>query len=381
MEQIYLDHAATSWPKPDLVKEAVLLALEQSGNPGRSGHKLSLDAARLIHGARRTVANFFNAPSPSQIIFTLNATDALNMAIKGLVKLGDHVITTCLEHNSVLRPLYSLKNAGKIELTVLGLQAGTVQAAQFANAMRPETALVVTTHASNVTGTIIDIAAVSRICGERGVKLLVDAAQSAGVLPLDLQELDVAAMACSGHKGLLGPQGTGLLYVHPDVDLDFWREGGTGSISHELYQPPFMPDRLEAGTPNTIGIAGLGAGVKYLAEQGLDKVRQREAALTEQLRAGLNKVPGLTLYTPKVSMGVFSITLEGYGASQLAVALEREYGILTRPGLHCAPLAHQALGTYPQGTTRISVGHSTTEAEVEAVVAALMTLANSLAKG
>ena len=353
----------------------MLLALEQSGNPGRSGHSLSLDAARLIHQARHAVAKFFNAPSSSQIVFTLNATDALNMAIKGMVRPGDHVITTCLEHNSVLRPLYALRNAGKIELTVLGLQGGTVQPEQFAKAIRPETAMVATTHASNVTGAIIDIAAVSQICSDRGVKLLLDAAQSAGVLPIDVQTLNLAAMACSGHKSLLGPQGTGVLYVRPDVELAFWREGGTGSISHEVHQPTFMPDRLEAGTPNTIGIAGLGASVEYLSQIGMDVVRTREAALTEQLRAGLKQVPGLTLYTPDSSMGVFSVALEGFDSAELAMALEREYGILTRPGLHCAPLAHQALGTYPHGTTRISVGYATTEAEVEAAIEALMELA------
>lgn len=374
MEQMYLDHAATSWPKPDPVKEAMLLAVEQAGNPGRSGHSLSLAAARTIHRARHTLASFFNAPSSTQIVFTLNATDALNMAIKGMVQAGDHVITTCLEHNSVLRPLFALKNAGKIELTVLGLQNGTVQPEQFAEAIRPETALVATTHASNVTGAIIDIQSVSQICRERGVKLLLDSAQTAGVLPIDVQALNLAAMACSGHKSLLGPQGTGVLYVRPDVELAFWREGGTGSISHEINQPTFMPDRLEAGTPNTIGIAGLGAGVKYLSQLGVETVGQREAALAERLRAGLKQVPGLTLYTPGVSMGVFSISLEGYDSSELSVVLEREYGILTRPGLHCAPLAHKAIGTYPHGTTRISVGYATTEDEVVAVVKALLHL-------
>ncbi len=378
MEQLYLDHAATSWPKPNVVKEAMMLALEQSGNPGRSGHSLSLNAARLIHQARHTLAQFFNAPSSAQIVFTLNATDSLNMAIKGMVKPGDHVITTCLEHNSVLRPLYALKNAGQIELTVLELQDGTVQPEQFAAAIRPDTALVVTTHASNVIGAIIDIASVSRICQKAGVRLLLDAAQTAGVLPIDVQELNLAAMACAGHKGLLGPQGTGALYVRADVELGFWREGGTGSISHEVYQPPFMPDRLEAGTPNTIGIAGLGASVKYLSEIGIDTIRQKEAALTEQLRAGLKRIPGLTLYTPDISMGVFSVNLEGFDSAGLSVALEREHGILTRPGLHCAPLAHKAIGTYPQGTTRISIGYSTTEAEVEQVIKALEELSRQV---
>lgn len=375
MKQLYFDHAATSWPKPAVVKEAMMLALEQSGNPGRSGHSLSLGAARIIHKARHTVSKFFNAANSTQIVFTLNATDALNMAIKGMVQPGDHVITTCLEHNSVLRPLYALKKAGKIELTVLGLQDGTIQPDQFAAALRPTTALVVTTHASNVTGALIDIESVSEICHSRGIKLLLDCAQTGGLLPIDVQKLKLAAMACSGHKGLLGPQGTGVLYVSPEVELAFWREGGTGSISHELHQPDFMPDRLEAGTPNTIGIAGLGAAVNYLNELGLENLRQREAALTERLRAGLQQVPGLTLYSPSNSLGVLSVNLEGYDSAELSVVLERQYGILTRPGLHCAPLAHEAIGTYPHGTTRISVGYSTTEDEVDAVIEALRGLA------
>jgi len=352
----------------------MLLALEQSGNPGRSGHSLSLGAARFIHKARHAISRFFNAPNPTQIVFTLNATDALNMAIKGMVRPGDHVVTTCLEHNSVLRPLYALQKAGKIQLTVLDLQDGTVQPEQFAAALRPETALVVTTHASNVTGALIDVEAVSEICHSRGIKLLLDCAQTGGLLPIDVQKLKLSAMACSGHKGLLGPQGTGVLYVHPEVELAFWREGGTGSISHELQQPDFMPDRLEAGTPNTIGIAGLGAAVNYLNEVGLEQVRQKERALTERLRAGLLQVPGLTLYSPPNSLGVLSVNLEGYDSSELSVVLERRFGILTRPGLHCAPLAHRAIGTYPHGTTRISVGYSTTEEEVDAVIAAFMEL-------
>ena len=374
MKQLYFDHAATSWPKPAAVPEAMMLALEQSGNPGRSGHSLSLGAARFIHKARHAVSKLFNAANSTQIVFTLNATDALNMAIKGLVSPGDHVITTCLEHNSVLRPLYALKNAGKIELTVLGLQNGTIQPEQFAAALRPTTALIVTTHASNVTGAVIDIEAVSEICQSRGIKLVLDCAQTGGLLPIDVQKLKPAAMACSGHKGLLGPQGTGILYVSPEVELAFWREGGTGSISHELHQPEFMPDRLEAGTPNTIGIAGLGAAVNYLNELGREHLRQREAALTERLRAGLQQVPGLTLYSPPNSLGVLSVNLEGYDSAELSVVLERQYGILTRPGLHCAPLAHKAIGTYPHGTTRISVGYTTTEAEVDAVIEAFMEL-------
>lgn len=377
MSLIYLDHAATSWPKPPEVTQAVVQSLGSAGNPGRSGHKLSLDAGRSIHKTRHQLGILLNAPNSLQIVFALNSTDALNMAIKGLVKPGTHVITTCFEHNSVYRPLYSLQKRGLIELTVLNSPDGLhVYPEQFRQAIRANTDLIVVNHASNVTGAILDLKAVSAICREQGIKLVVDGSQTIGVLPLDVQALDIACLACSGHKGLLGPQGTGILYVRPGIELEFWREGGTGSVSHELFQPEFMPDRLEAGTPNTPGIAGLGAGVEYVTQRGLTNIRQHELMLTERLRQGLGEIPGLTVYGPggPESVGVVSISLDGWDGSDLSVELEQSFGILTRPGLHCAPLAHQAIGTYPGGTVRLSVGYCTTVEEIEAAVHALQEL-------
>lgn len=375
---IYLDSAATSWPKPDAVKEAVMKSLDAAGNPGRSGHRMSLDAARSIHQTRWLLSSFLGARSAAQVVFTLNATDALNMAIKGLVRPGMHVITTCLEHNSILRPLYALERRGQIQLTVLPLADGhSIDPEQFAAAMRPETGLVAVNHASNVTGAILDVAAIGAICRQLQVRLLVDVSQTAGILPIDVLHWNAACVAGAGHKGLLGPQGTGFLYVRDDVELSFWREGGTGSISDEVLQPEFMPDRLEAGTPNTPGIAGLGAGIEYIQDIGLEKIRAHELQLTEQLRAGFRQIPGLTLYGPggEASVGVVSVNLEGWDGAELAFQLEQEYGILTRPGLHCAPLAHKAIGTFPQGTVRFSVGYATTVEDVEQAINAVRQLA------
>ena len=300
----------------------------------------------MIHQTRYAASQFFNAANPAQMIMTLNATDGLNMAIKGMLQAGDHVITTCMEHNSVLRPLYSLQQAGQIEVTILKLQAdGNIHPEQLAAAIRPNTTLAALNHASNVTGSLLDIDAMCAICNAQGVDVLLDASQTAGVLPIDVQKLNVAAMACSGHKSLLGPQGTGLLYVRPDIELAFWREGGTGSISHEVYQPDFMPDRMEAGTPNTPGIAGLGAALQHLSQIGIDKIQQHEMQLAARLRQGLRQDTGVTAYGPESGIGTVSINLQDFDAADLSVALERQYGILTRPGLHCAPLAHKAIGT------------------------------------
>lgn len=377
MQTIYLDHAATSWPKPPAVRSAVADALDAIGNPGRSGHRLSLQAARLVYAARQELSQLLGIPDAQQLVFTLNATDALNMAIKGLVRPGDHVITTCFDHNSVLRPLAGLQRQGRIELTVLTPDDGLcLRPEQFEQALRPHTSLVAVSHASNVTGALLDVAGLGASCRAQGVKLLVDASQTLGSLPFDLSAVQPDCLAASGHKGLLGPQGTGFLYVRPGVDLNFWREGGTGSSSHEIWQPEFMPDRLEAGTPNTPGLAGLAASARWLRQQGVAAVREHELELTERLRAGLAGIPGLKLLGPggERGVGVVSISLADWDPSDLAVALEDGYGVLTRPGLHCAPLAHQAIGTFPTGTVRLSVGYCTTAAEIDQTVAALQHL-------
>lgn len=377
MSIVYLDHAATSWPKPEEVKRAVLDALEHGGNPGRSGHRLSLHAARLVSQARHLVSQLLNAPSSASVAFTLNATDALNMAINGLVRPGDHVITTCFDHNSVLRPLSHLAKQSSIELTVLEAPDGlTVRVGQFEQAIRNNTAMIAVSHASNVTGALLDVQAVSDLCQSHGIKLLLDASQTLGAMPIDVQALRPACLAAPGHKCLFGPQGTGLLYVRPDVELAFWRVGGTGSASHQVWHPEFMPDRLEAGTPNTPGLAGLAAGVEWLLRQGLKQVSKHELGLTERLRAGLQQIPGVTVYGPggQQGVGVVSVNLAGWDAADLSVALEDDYGIISRPGLHCAPLAHQAIGTFPAGTVRLSVGYSNTAEDVDWAVRALAEL-------
>lgn len=379
MRTVYLDHAATSWPKPDAVKQAVIAALDGSGNPGRSGHRLSLDAARTVYHARQEVSQLLGARDSSRVVFTLNATDALNMAINGLLKPGDHAITTCFDHNSVLRPLSHLAAQGKIELTVLRSRDGlTVQPEQFRHALRPNTSLIAASHASNVTGALLDVAAVGEICQSNGCKLLLDASQTLGILPIDVASLPLDCLAAPGHKGLLGPQGTGILYVRPGLDLSCWRIGGTGSASHELSQPEFMPDRLEAGTPNTPGLAGLAAAVNWLRQQGVDSIRGHELTLTERLRSGISVIPGARLYGPggEQSVGVVSLNLANWDPSDLAVSLEDDFGILTRPGLHCAPLAHQAIGSFPVGTVRLSLGYSTTDEEIDLTIAALSALSN-----
>ncbi len=377
MRTVYLDYAATSWPKPDAVKQAVIAALDGSGNPGRSGHRLSLDAARTVYQARHEVSQLLCARDSARVVFTLNATDALNMAINGLLKPGDHAITTCFDHNSVLRPLSHLAKQGTIELTVLQSEDGlTVQPDQFRDALRPNTSLIAASHASNVTGALLDVGAVGEICRGSGCRLLLDASQTLGALPIDVASLPVDCLVAPGHKGLLGPQGTGVLYVRPGLDLSCWRIGGTGSASDKLYQPEFMPDRLEAGTPNTPGLAGLAAAVNWLRRQGVDSIRQHELALTERLRSGISGIPGAHLYGPggEQGVGVISLNLANWDPSDLAVALEDDFGIMTRPGLHCAPLAHQAIGSFPVGTVRLSLGYSTTDEEIDWAIAALSEL-------
>ncbi len=361
----YLDNAATSWPKPEVVYKAVQDCMRMVGaNPGRSGHRLSLEAGRLIESARTALACLFHVEDASRIVLAFNATDAINMALKGILKPGDHVVTSAMEHNSVMRPLCSLARAGKLHLTVVGADmAGLVTPDRILSALRKNTRLVVLTHASNVVGTVNPIGDIGAALRQEGVYFLVDAAQTVGVLPIDLSSLKVDLLAFSGHKGLLGPQGTGGLYVRPGVHLDAWREGGTGSHSEVLFQPESMPEHLEAGTPNTPGFAGLAAGVRYLLEAGVDTVRNRERELRQVLCSYLSQIPGVSVFGPSSSdhaIGVVSFNIDGIDPSDVAYCLDTEYGIMVRPGLHCAPGAHRTIGTFPRGTVRISLGIFTT---------------------
>lgn len=379
---IYLDNAATSWPKAPGVAEAMSrFLLEEAGNPGRSGHHLARTAAERVESTRRGMARLLGVSPPERIVFTLNATDALNLALKGVLSPGDHVITSRVEHNSVTRPLRALAEQGVQVTKVPCFGDGTVDVDALSQAFRPNTRLVVLTHASNVVGTLQPVAEVARLVHAAGALFLVDGAQTVGSLPFQVADLGADLLAFSGHKGLLGPTGTGALYVGPGVDLRPAREGGTGTSSELDVQPSDLPHHLESGTPNTVGIAGLGAALEYLESRGLEEIRAHEVTLTRALREGLREVLGLRLYGPEDparSMGVVSFTLPGLEPSEIAAILDASFDVAVRPGLHCAPDAHRTLDTFPLGTVRLSVGPFNTMDEVRQVVQYIAQIASSL---
>ncbi len=367
--QVYFDNASTSYPKPEEVHRATLGALKNlGGNPGRAGHRKSLEAARAVLEARETVARLFNIEDTSRLIFTLNATTALNMALKGLLSAGDHLVTTSMEHNSLMRPIHGLEQHGvEVEVVQCDIE-GRLDPGTLINALRPRTRLIAVIHASNVVGAINPIAEIGKHARARGIPLLVDAAQTAGSLPIDVEADCVDLLACSGHKGLLGPQGTGLLYIKEGIELEPLIEGGTGSSSEDLAQPSLFPDRYESGTLNTPGVVGLGAGVKYILEAGLEKIRGREVKLTTLLLEGLNAIEGVEVYGPPKAverMPVVSFTAKGMDPASIGQRLDDEFGIMTRVGLHCSPAAHKTIGTFPEGTVRVSMGYFNTGDEVE----------------
>jgi cysteine desulfurase family protein len=375
---IYLDNAATSLPKPRGVAEAVAEAIGRAGNPGRSGHLLSIGSARDLFTARERLAELFGFRDSSRFAFTENATGSLNRALKGLLRPGDHVVTTSVEHNSVMRPLRRLEADG-VSVTVVPADAfGTVDADAVVGAIRKDTRLVAVTHASNVSGAIQPIEAIVRGAKGRGVFTLVDAAQTAGSLTIDLSTLPVDLLAASGHKGLLGPQGTGFLFVRDGVPLTPLVEGGTGSRSEDDHQPDFYPDCLESGTPNSVGIAGLSVALAWLLRKGLDTVRSKELALLSELLEGLRRLPGVIVYGPEEPAQrtcAVSFNVAGADPGEVGRRLEREGGILSRAGLHCSPNAHRTLGTFPQGTVRVSPGPFTTRGEIKAFLAAMRPIA------
>jgi cysteine desulfurase family protein len=377
---IYLDNAATSWPKPERVYAAAdRVFREEAGNPGRSGHALSLAAGRRIEESRLVLARFFGLTKPERIVFTLNATDALNLAIKGLVQAGDHVIAGSMEHNSVARPLEALRERGAAYTKVPVSPVHGADPADIRAALRRNTKLAVFCHVSNVAGTVNPIAEIGAICRERGIPLLVDAAQSAGIVPIDVEQMNIDLLAFPGHKGLLGPQGTGGLYIGKGLVLNTLREGGTGSRSEELVQPGSLPDRYESGTQNTAGIAALGEGVRFLMDEGPEKTRSREARLASLLIEGTRDIPGITLYGPPAGperSGVVSLTIAGMNPAQAALILDNAFGIAVRSGLHCAPDAHRTLGTLGQGgTVRISAGCFNTDGDIARCLEALAAIA------
>lgn len=376
---IYLDNAATSWPKPAQVAEEMKVFLTDfGGNPGRGGHSAALHASRVIYKVREDLTAFFGADDPSNVIFTANATQALNQALFGLLQPGDHVITSSLEHNAVARPLWALARKGVQVTEIPVIPEQDFPLLDFEKSLRKNTKLVVTLHASNVTGTILPIERIGRIARFHKVPYLVDASQTAGVFAIDLGRMPVDILAFPGHKGLLGPQGTGGLILRPGISLRPLIYGGTGSFSESLQQPDFLPDALESGTLNGVGVAGLGAGIRYLQSKGIDQIREREQALCQRLIDGLACIKGIRLYGGKHAEQKAPIVAFNIGdieSTVISYSLEQVAGVVARAGLHCAPNAHKILGTLEQGLVRFSPSHFTTEEEVDKAIKVVATVA------
>ncbi|HEY8909410.1 MAG TPA: aminotransferase class V-fold PLP-dependent enzyme [Desulfosporosinus sp.] len=382
MKMIYLDNAATSWPKPSEVLEAMQRVLiNYAGNPGRGGHEAELQAARLIYQVRVDLSEFFGGDSPTQVIFTSNATHALNQALFGLLRPGDHVITSSLEHNAVTRPLWALAQQG---VQVTEISADTEQGfplKEYEEAFKENTKLVVTLHASNVTGFMLPIEHIGSIAKAHAVPYLLDAAQTAGVFPIDLSKLPIDMIAFPGHKGLLGPQGTGGLILREGISLRPMIYGGTGSLSELDQQPDFLPDALESGTLNGVGIAGLGAGVRYIREREIDRIRKREQALCQILIDGLRSIKGVRLYggiKAEEKAPIVSFNIADHDSMFVGFELNKQAGVMARAGLHCAPHAHQTLGTIVQGAIRFSPSHFTTEVDIDTALEAVESIAKDL---
>lgn len=374
---IYLDNAATSWPKPQEVADVMSdFIRRRCANPGRSGHRMSVDTARMIFSVRNSISDLLGSPDPLMISFTHNATYALNIAINGLLKPGDHVITSSVEHHSVMRPLRALEADG-VELTVLPCaRDGTLDPCEINRAIKKNTRAIVLTHASNVTGTILPIDEAGVIARNNNICLIVDSAQTAGVLPINVIKSGIDLLAFTGHKGLYGPQGTGGLYIHKGLEdsMKPFILGGTGSKSEMEEQPDFMPDKFESGTPNSPGIAGLGAGIEFLFRTGIDKIMHKKQTLTRKFIDGIQSIKGVTVYGPKADKGrisIISINIAGKSASEVSQSLDEDFGIMTRPGLHCAPSAHRTIGTFPGGTVRFCIGYFNTEDHISAALRAL----------
>ena len=375
---IYFDNAATTMRKPDCVVEAVTQALCTLGNSGRGVHSGALSAARLIYDTRSALAQLFGAESPERIAFTANSTEALNMAIKGVLNPGDHVITTALEHNSVLRPLYELEDQG-LELTILAADSlGDIRYEDFETEIRANTKAIVTTHGSNLTGNLLDVGRIGAIAKRYGLTYIVDASQTAGVFEIDVKKMNIDILCFTGHKGLLGPQGTGGIYVREGLEVRPLLSGGSGVQTYLRHHPPQMPTALEAGTLNGHGIAGLGAAVRYIQETGMDRIRTKEQELMWEFYSRVKEIPGITVYgdfSAQERCAIVALNVRDYDSGEVSDVLSNEYGIATRPGAHCAPLMHKALGTVEQGAVRFSFSHYNTKEEVNIAVSALQELA------
>lgn len=382
MKRIYLDHAATSFPKAPGVVENLSHYMSQIGaSAGRGAYREAFEAKKILDESRAALAQLFNIPNPSRLVFTLNATDALNLAIKGVLNPGDHVLTSCLEHNSVSRPLLNLSKNHAVTFTqVKSNVEGQIDWNEFEKAIRPNTKLFAFIHGSNVSGTLNPIEEIGERARKHGIPFLVDAAQTAGAYPIDVQKMKIDLLAMPGHKALLGPLGTGALWVREGLELKTLREGGTGSFSEEDQQPLSWPDIHESGSHNLVGLVGLKAACEFLKEKGVKKIRQHKMDLLTQFRSGLEKIPTLRIVAPQKSennAGVISLCFEGKSPQEVASRLDESYRIQVRPGLHCSPWAHQNLGTYPQGSVRFSLGYSNSPEEIEQALRALHVLVSS----
>ncbi|MDD6514588.1 MAG: aminotransferase class V-fold PLP-dependent enzyme [Bariatricus sp.] len=375
---IYMDNAATTMQKPQQVIDAVAAAMCSMGNAGRGAHAASLGAARTIYDAREKLACFFHAENPKQIAFTMNSTESLNIALKGVLNPGDHVITTMLEHNSVLRPLYELQEKGT-ELTILKSNPqGTLDYEDFEKAIKENTKAIVCTHGSNLTGNLVDVKRVGEIAKKHGVLFIVDASQTAGVFPIDVQEMGIDILCFTGHKGLLGPQGTGGIYVREGLTVRPLLCGGSGVQTYNKKHPSEMPTALEAGTLNGHGIAGLDAAVEYLMETGIDTIREREQDLMWRFYEGVKDIPGVKVYgdfSTRERCAIVTLNIGDYDSSEVSDELLMTYGISTRAGGHCAPLMHEALGTVEQGAVRFSFSHYNTDEELNTAIQAVKEMA------
>ncbi len=382
---IYFDNAATSWPKPPVVAERMNKFLnEEAANPGRAGHRMAVGAEKMLDSVRKQLTDFIGGTDHHRMIFTMNGTDALNIAMKGMIRHGDHIITTTLEHNSVSRPLQAMADSGFITLTRIDFSptTGVIDPSDVKKAITPKTRLLAMTHGSNVVGTIQPIAEVGKITKEANIKFLVDGAQTLGTVPINVNTDHIDVFAFPGHKSLLGPTGTGGLYVNTSLtidDLNPFREGGTGGDSSSPTMPKQFPYFLEGGTPNTVGIAGLGAAIEYVIAHNPANTLAREQAMVQQIIDVALSNPKFKLHGPKDAksrVGTVSFTIEGYSPQEAGSILDESFSIAVRPGLHCSPYAHKTLGTFPDGTIRVSPGHFNTHEQLAALLDAMQQLTN-----
>lgn len=375
---IYMDNAATTMQKPDCVIEAVVSAMRHMGNSGRGAHEAALDAARLIYETREMISDLVNLGNPKQVAFASNSTEALNTAILGLLGPEDHIISTVMEHNSVLRPLYRLEKAGAALSFVPCDERGRLRTELLGSLLKPETKALVCTHASNLTGNANDLMLLGNFCKKHGLLFIVDASQTAGVLPIDMKQMHIDVLCFTGHKGLYGPQGTGGICVRENISIKPLKSGGSGIHTYLKEHPQEMPTALEAGTLNGHGIAGLHAALLFLKETGIDTIHKKEISLMRSFLSGVGKIPAVKLYgdfDTDERAAVVSLNLGAYDSSEVSDELSFAYGISTRPGAHCAPLMHKSMGTVEQGMVRFSFSWFNTNEEVDLAVRALEELA------